>query len=131
MKYFRVAFNFFDQIAIEHVRFGQDGQASSFDLNDIFRFGLRLTDLVVLYTIYYFFFKTGQFIGLLIFNLPMDNLLWSFPVILILYMIEGGLTKKDIFKFRIIIVKGLRASAKYLVICGVDVGVLNILKWLD
>ncbi|MEP2772985.1 MAG: hypothetical protein ABJH05_12615 [Fulvivirga sp.] len=131
MKFIRRLFNFFDQIAIEYVKHGKAGQESAMELNDAFKVGLRIFHMIILYGIYYVAFKLLQLLTSWLFDVPIEYNHIAFPMILLLFVSEYGMTKRNIYTLKNFTLLLTRSAAKYLVIFGIDVMVIGILKWMD
>jgi len=131
MKFLQRLFNFFDLVAIEHVKHGKEGQESAIELDNTFKIRLRFFSLIILYVINYIGFKLIQIFTSWIFEIPLEDNHVAFPIILLLFVSEYGMTKVNIYTIKIFTLILVRSVAKYLLIYGIDILVISFLKWID
>ena len=119
-------FNFFDQIGLEHIKYGKPGHHSDFQLTRWFVVWLRIFDLLLLYGLYYVFYKSTQFILSLLFGVDVEDIRLIYYALPVLFFAEVGLSKLNSANPLNFLLYVARALLKFGIIYSLDQIILSL-----
>lgn len=119
LRYLKYVYNFFDQIPLEQIKTGKRGSSSEFNPTG-FTIGLRAFDLIILYSIYYAFYKGVQFVVSLLLRTGTDQITMAYYAIPILLFTEVGLSKLNSADPRNFSIYFFRAFLKFEIVNYLD-----------